>query len=71
MIVVYHVVKRWWRARQRRIDMDILWPLCLEGAGNLDNAKAAFATHCFLDPAWRELGETGIIAFIDKLEAYD
>jgi hypothetical protein len=51
--------------------MDILWPICLKGANDLDHAKAAFAVHCFHDPAWQELGEDGIFNFIDRLEYYD
>ena len=43
---------KWWRKRQRQIDLDILWPVCKESAINLDWAKAAFAYHCFNDHAW-------------------
>jgi hypothetical protein len=71
MIAVFIAMRKWWHARQRRIDMDILWPICLKGANDLDHAKAAFAYHCFNDPAWQELGERDIFNFIDRLEAYD
>jgi hypothetical protein len=71
MIVVFTAIRKWWHARQRRIDMDILWPICLKEANDLDHAKAAFAVHCYLDPAWQELGEKGIFDFIDRLEVYD
>jgi hypothetical protein len=71
MITVFIALRKIWRAHQRSIDMDILWPICLKGANDLDHAKAAFAYHAFNDPAWRELGEDGIIDFIDRLEAYD
>ena len=61
-------IRNWWHARQRRIDMDILWPQCLAGARDLDHAKAAFAMHAFNDPAWQELGEDYIFKFIDNLK---
>ena len=51
--------------------MDLLWPTCLAEAGDLDAAKAAFYTHCMMDPAWMVLGEEKIVEFIWKLEAYD
>jgi hypothetical protein len=71
MMGLIALIRMWWHARQRSIDMDILWPVCLQGANDLDHAKAAFATHAFNDPAWLALGEDGIIQFIDQLEAYD
>ena len=67
MIVVFRVIRAWWYARMRRIDMEILWPTCLEQTHSLDHAKAAFAYHAFHDPAWLELGEDAIIEFIDGL----
>ena len=59
-------ITRWWHARQRRIDLDILWPQCLANARDLDHAKAAFAMHAMNDPAWLELGEAGVDV-IDRL----
>jgi|HubBroStandDraft_6_1064221.scaffolds.fasta_scaffold00530_43 hypothetical protein len=58
-------------ARLRRMDMEILWPICLKEAKDLDHAKGAFYWHAMHDPAWLILGEEAIVAFIDKLEAYD
>jgi hypothetical protein len=69
MIAVWGLIRAWWYARQRRIDMEILWPCCVEGAHDLDHAKVAFAIHCFQDPAWLELGEKEIFHFIDRLDA--
>jgi len=72
VIVVFRAIRMWWHARQRRIDMDILWPECLAQAeGSLYLAKTAFAVHCFNDPAWQEWGHDAIVDFIDGLEAYD
>jgi hypothetical protein len=36
-------------------------------ANDLDHAKAAFAVHAYHDPAWLELGEDTLFAFIDRL----
>lgn len=72
MIAIWAGVRKWWNARQRRIDMDMLWPICLRGASDLDHAKAAFAYHCFNDPAWtNDFTHDEIVAFIDRLEYYD
>jgi hypothetical protein len=68
---LWALIRAWWHRRQRRLDMELLWPICLEGASDLDHAKAAFAMHCFRDPAWTSLGEDALFAFIDRLEAYD
>jgi hypothetical protein len=56
-----------WYARLRKIDMQILWPSCVEQAGNLARAKAAFSAHAFHDPAWMFLGEAAVYKFIDEL----
>ena len=59
----------WWRARQRAIDLDILWPTCIAEAPDIDHAKAAFAVHAFHDPAWLALGPDEIIRRIEELKA--
>jgi hypothetical protein len=66
-MAVWRLILSWWRRRQRQLDLDLLWPLCVHGANDLDHAKAAFAVHAFNDPAWLELGEDNIIALIDRL----
>jgi hypothetical protein len=71
MIVVLRAIRSMWHAYQRRIDMKILWPVCVREASDLDHAKAAFALHCYNDPAWQCLGEDAVFEFIDKLEAHD
>jgi hypothetical protein len=63
---VWRLIVSWWHARQRRIDLDVLWPICRREANNLDHAKAAFAVHAYHDPAWLELGED-LFPFIDRL----
>jgi hypothetical protein len=46
----------WWWARQRRIDIEMLWPACkaaaISNGSDLQHAKAAFAFHAYHDPAW-------------------
>lgn len=56
-----------WYKMQRGIDLQILWPACKKHALDTDRAKAAFALHCFLDPAWLYLGEEEIYRRIDEL----
>jgi hypothetical protein len=36
-MAVYHLIRSWWRARVRRLDLEILWPLCRAGAADLDS----------------------------------
>lgn len=44
---------RWWRKRQRRIDVEILWPCCKEEeAPSMYMARSVFRHHCIYDPAW-------------------
>jgi hypothetical protein len=70
MFGIYSLIVAWWRARQRKIDLEILWPICVTGAGDdIRHAKAAFAYHALKDPAWMELGDVEILRRIDALEA--
>ena len=64
-----------WRARQRAIDLEILWPTCKRlaeekerGEDALEMARAAFAVHAFKDPAWLTLGEDEVFRRIEALE---
>lgn len=61
MIGAIGAIGRWWRKRQRRIDMEILWPSikddALHGQASKDRpslylARSAFRMHCLSDPAW-------------------
>jgi hypothetical protein len=63
---LWRLIVAWWHARQRRIDLDILWPICRREANDLDHAKAAFAVHAYHNPAWLELGDE-LFPFIDRL----
>lgn len=62
-------LQKFWYARCRKLDMEILWPSCLSQAPSLDHAKAAFAVHAFNDPAWLFLGRDTVHQFIDGLQA--
>jgi hypothetical protein len=65
------LLRKWaspWHAHMRAIDMAVLWPVCRNGAADMDQAKAAFAIHCFNDPAWLALGEQEILRRIDNLK---
>jgi hypothetical protein len=57
----------WLRARQRAIDIDILWPSCRDQTDDLDHARAAFAMHAFHDRAWLVLGDDEIARQIERL----
>jgi hypothetical protein len=56
-----------WYARQRQIDLRILWPACREQALNLDQAKAAFTRHARSDPAWLHLSKEHADRIINAL----
>lgn len=58
----------WWHARQRALDIELLWPVCCEQAADLDSAKTAFAVHAFNDPAWLHLSRKQIFMIIDSLQ---
>lgn len=60
-------IKNWWYKRQRKIDLDILWPCCQDISPDIQRARAAFASHAFSDPAWLALGEDAIIDIVDNL----
>ena len=56
-----------WHAYTRRLDVKMIWPICVEKTNSLDEAKAVFAVHAFNDPGWQELGTRGILDAIDRL----
>ena len=64
-----NTIRNWWWARQRKMDMEILWPLCVDNSPDMDHAKAAFAVHAFNDPAWIEHYGSQLPAVIDALDA--
>jgi hypothetical protein len=64
---MFRAIQRWWRARQRAIDLQILWPICKEKARSLDHARAAFAVHAFSDPAWVDEYGDNLVNVIGEL----
>jgi len=65
---VWGRLRHWWYSRQRQIDLNILWPVCVENAPNLEHAKAAFAYHALRDPAWLALGRENVVLFVNGLK---
>lgn len=60
---------KWWRKRQRAIDLQILWPVCVQKAPDINIARRAFMLHCINDSAWNiDFTEEELRAYIDKLE---
>lgn len=61
-------IQRWWRSRQRAMDMSVLWPVCKEEAPSLDVARAIFMSHCMNDSAWTlDYTEEDLKEFIGQL----
>lgn len=57
-----------WHARQRSVDLDVLWPTCKAQAPDMYTAKLVFSMHAFQDEAWTCLGEAEIRRRIDELQ---
>ena len=55
-------------ARQRRYDLEHLWPACREQAKDLTLAKKAFALHICSDPAWLSLSADHVKQIFDTLD---
>lgn len=64
---MFNWLRSHWQARQRAIDLDVLWPACRANAPDLDHARAVFALHAFHDPAWLALGYDEVVRRIDAL----
>ncbi len=61
-------LRNWWWARQRAIDLRILWPVCKRMAFDLDQAKRAFMEHAINDPAWVRVYGEKLWSIVDKLQ---
>lgn len=57
-----------WYAHLRRIDIDVLWPVCKAKAKDLATAKSVFAVHAMSDAPWLYLGESEISKIIEGLQ---
>jgi hypothetical protein len=61
-------IKWWLDMCRRRIDVQILWKICMEEARDLDHAKAAFMLHVMNDPAWRDhFSEAELCRMVNEL----
>jgi hypothetical protein len=58
----------WWHARQRAIDIEILWPACRDQAPDLMHAREVFYVHAMCDEAWRSLGHEELTGIIKGLQ---
>jgi hypothetical protein len=66
--IIDEVIYRWWYARLRQIDFDILWPICKDKTESLEDAKEVFSTHTLLDYAWFILTDEERIRIIENLK---
>jgi hypothetical protein len=55
-------------ARQRRTDIEILWPQLKARADSLEHARRAFTMHALSDSAWLRLDRDELYKRIDLLE---
>ena len=70
---VWRLIRTLWRANQRRLDCELLWPVLVEGAsGDIRWAQNGMLLHCMSDRAWRdELDEVSIYRIIATLTALE
>lgn len=62
-------LRRWFHNRQRRTDLQILWPALKAASSSIEQARVAFFMHCADDPAWQALySPEELAAYIDTLE---
>jgi hypothetical protein len=70
---MFGLIARWWRWRQRRIDVEILWPAIRQQAFEsplcdpYGRARAAFERHMAYDEAWRDVSAEDRARIIDSL----
>lgn len=62
-----NLITAYWRRRQRKIDIEILWPECKKMTHNLDSARMVFIGHTMMDPAWSDLSYAEAIAIVNSL----
>ena len=60
-------VRAYLTARQRRFDVEVLWPTCVDQAANLDEARLIFALHASGDSAWLSLPPEELTRQIEEL----
>jgi hypothetical protein len=70
---LWRLIRTLWRANQRRLDCELLWPVLVEGAsGDVRWAQNSMLLHCMTDAAWRdEMDEVSIYRVIAALTALE
>ena len=68
---LWRLIRTVWRANQRRLDCELLWPVLVEGSsGDVRWAQNSMLLHCMTDVAWRdEMDEVSIYRVIATLTA--
>jgi hypothetical protein len=56
-----------WKARQREIDAQILWPSFREQASSLEDARDAFRLHMAMDPAYSDMTAEQRDRYVEEL----
>jgi hypothetical protein len=63
---MFRWLSRWWKSRQRKIDLQILWPTFKEQADDLAGARAAFMAHMSFDSAYEGMTQKELDDFIKE-----
>ena len=66
-MVLFRALGLWWRARQRKIDIETIWPELVDQARDEWHAKQGMAMHIAMDPAWADLNQDEKIKFLRQL----
>ena len=70
---LWRLIRTLWRANQRRLDCELLWPVLVEGAsGDVTWAQNGMLLHCMTDVAWKgELDDVSIYRIVATLTALE
>lgn len=61
-------LRNYFHARQRKVDLQILWPALKDAANNLEEARAGFFLHAMEDRCWTDhYTSTELAAYIEAL----
>ena len=55
--------------RERKADLEILWPALCDVSDNIDVAREAFKLHAMTNDSWSDLSDAEIQDVVDKLQA--
>lgn len=64
---MFAAILAWWRRRQRKLDVEILWPELKAQASDLAAARTAFVFHAINDSAWVEYDADDLRIFVSEL----